>query len=63
MKVFFKTFGCRTNIFDTQVMIENLQSYFLVNNEDEADIIVINSCTVTNGADRDVRDIFQKFKS
>ena len=60
MKVFFKTFGCRTNIFDTQVMIENLQSYFLVNNEDEADIIVINSCTVTNGADRDVRDYISK---
>ena len=60
MKVFFKTFGCRTNIFDTQVMIENLQSYFIVNNEDEADIIVINSCTVTNGADRDVRDYISK---
>ena len=60
MKVFFKTFGCRTNIFDTQVMIENLQSHFLVNNEDEADIIVINSCTVTNGADRDVRDYISK---
>lgn len=60
MKVFFKTFGCRTNIFDTQVMIENLQSHFLVTNEDEADIIVINSCTVTNGADRDVRDYISK---
>lgn len=26
-KVYFKTFGCRTNIFDTQVMINNLQDF------------------------------------
>lgn len=62
MKVFFKTFGCRTNIFDTQVMIENLQSFLLVNNEAEADIIVINSCTVTNGADKDVKDYISKIQ-
>ena len=60
MKVFFKTFGCRTNIFDTQVMIENLQSFLLVNTEEQADIIVINSCTVTNGADKDVKDYISK---
>ncbi len=62
MKVFFKTFGCRTNIFDTQVMIENLKSYSITNNENEADIIVINSCTVTNGADSDVKDYLSKIK-
>lgn len=62
MKVFFKTFGCRTNIFDTQVMIENLKSYSIANNENEADIIVINSCTVTNGADSDVKDYLSKIK-
>ena len=60
MKVFFKTFGCRTNIFDTQVMIENLQTFLPVNSEMEADIIVINSCTVTNGADKDVKDYISK---
>ena len=54
-KVFFKTFGCRTNIYDTQVMIENLKDFDLVDNENDADIVVINSCTVTNGADSSVR--------
>ena len=24
-KVFFKTFGCRTNVFDTQVMMNKLE--------------------------------------
>ena len=54
-KVFFKTFGCRTNISDTGVMMQNLKDFELTTNESEADIIVVNSCTVTNGADTGVR--------
>lgn len=54
-KVFFKTFGCRTNLFDTQVMRENLKNFECVDTEDLADIVVVNSCTVTNGADSGVR--------
>lgn len=54
-KVYFKTFGCRTNLYDSQVMISALQEYEVTQNEDEADAIVINSCTVTNGADSHVR--------
>lgn len=62
MKVFFKTFGCRTNIFDTQIMIASLESYEIVKNENEADIVVVNSCTVTNGADKDVKDYISKIR-
>jgi tRNA A37 methylthiotransferase MiaB len=54
-KVFFKTFGCRTNQFDTQIMINNLKDFELSFNEEEADLVVVNSCTVTNGADSSVR--------
>lgn len=54
-KVFFKTFGCRTNIYDSQVMMSALNEYDITENESEADIVVINSCTVTNGADTHVR--------
>lgn len=63
MKVFFKTFGCRSNLFDTQVMIANLKEYECVQSEQEADIIVINSCTVTNGADAGVQGYINKFKN
>ena len=35
-KVFFKTFGCRTNIFDTQVMISNLKDFEVTQDEKEA---------------------------
>jgi len=54
-KVYFKTFGCRTNLYDSQVMMSSLQEYDITENEAEADVIVINSCTVTNGADTHVR--------
>jgi len=54
-KVYFKTFGCRTNLYDSQVMMSSLKDYEITQNEEEADTIVINSCTVTNGADSHVR--------
>ncbi len=54
-KVFFKTFGCRTNLYDSQVMMGALKDYEITQDESEADTIVINSCTVTNGADTHVR--------
>ena len=54
-KVYFKTFGCRTNQYDTQVMMSKLKAYDLTQDETEADIVVVNSCTVTNGADSSVR--------
>ncbi len=59
-KVYFKTFGCRTNLFDTQVMGENLKDFSATLEEQEADIIIINSCTVTNGADSAVRSYAKK---
>ena len=54
-KVYVKTFGCRTNVFDSQVMMSNLKDFDITENELEADIVIVNSCTVTNGADAGVR--------
>lgn len=54
-KVYFKTFGCRTNVFDSQVMMSALKDYEVTENEAQADIVIVNSCTVTNGADVSVR--------
>ncbi len=60
MRVYFKTFGCRTNLFDTQVMMSNLRDFTITQNEEDADIVVVNSCTVTNGADGSVRNYINK---
>ena len=61
-KVYFKTFGCRTNLYDSQVMISALQEYDITENEAEADVVVINSCTVTNGADTHVRSYISQLE-
>jgi MiaB-like tRNA modifying enzyme len=61
-KVYFKTFGCRTNLFDTQVMIRNLKDFDIVLDEKDANIVVINSCTVTNGADSTTRNYINSLK-
>ena len=55
-KIFFKTFGCRTNIYDTELLKSYIKDYEITNDEDAADIVVINSCTVTNSADSGVRN-------
>ncbi|MGB7402030.1 MAG: tRNA (N(6)-L-threonylcarbamoyladenosine(37)-C(2))-methylthiotransferase MtaB [Arcobacter sp.] len=54
-KVYFKTFGCRTNVFDTQVMMSNLKDFEITQDEKSANVVVINSCTVTNSADSTAR--------
>ena len=61
-KIYFKTFGCRTNLYDSQVMKSALQGYEITENENEADVVVINSCTVTNGADSNVRNYISKLE-
>lgn len=61
-KVYFKTFGCRTNQFDTQIMMSKLKDYTLTDDELASDYIVVNSCTVTNGADSSVRNYISSMK-
>lgn len=61
-KVYFKTFGCRTNVFDTQVMMSNLKDFEVTQDESLADVVVINSCTVTNSADSTARGYINSLK-
>ena len=50
MKVFIKTYGCKSNISDSEAMAGLLkkQGHDIVNSEAEADYIVVNSCSVKN---------------
>ena len=61
-KVFFKTFGCRTNIVDTQIMMSKLKDFEITFKEEDASIIIINSCTVTNSADSTARNYINSLK-
>ena len=46
MKILFISLGCDKNLVDTEVMLGMLASrgYEMTNDEQEADIIVINTC-------------------
>ena len=50
MKVAFHTLGCKVNQYETEAMKEQfLQAgYEIVEEEEPADIYIINTCTVTN---------------
>ncbi len=52
-KIAFKTLGCRLNQFETDSLAAQFQrnDYQLVDFNDEADIYIVNTCTVTNQGD------------
>ncbi len=54
--------GCKTNAYETEAMSEILkdEGYEIVDFSDKADVYVINTCTVTNIADRKSRQMLHK---
>lgn len=64
LKVAFSTLGCRMNQFETSAIEEKFEreGYTLTDFRDKADIYVINTCTVTNDADRTSRKTIRQAK-
>jgi len=64
LKVAFATLGCRMNQFETSALEEKFvnNGYILTNFEDIADVYVVNTCTVTNDADRTSRKVLRQAK-
>ncbi len=64
-KIAFYTLGCKVNQYETNAMSEQFikNDYEIVKFEEFADIYVINTCTVTNMADRKSRQIMGRVKS
>ncbi|MBO4468662.1 MAG: tRNA (N(6)-L-threonylcarbamoyladenosine(37)-C(2))-methylthiotransferase MtaB [Clostridia bacterium] len=62
MKVCFHTLGCKVNQYETQAMKELFQKngYSVCDNNGFADVIVINSCSVTAESDRKTRQLLRK---
>lgn len=63
-RVAFCTLGCKVNQYETNAMIQEFKNngYELADFNEEADIYVINTCTVTNIADRKSRQMLRKVK-
>ena len=64
MKVAFLTLGCIVNFYDTEHMMEQFQTlgFDVVDFQEKADVYIVNTCTVTNMADRKSRQMLHRAK-
>ena len=62
--VAFYTLGCKVNQYETNAMEQQFikNGYEIVDNTKKADIYVINTCTVTNMAERKSRQMLRRVK-
>lgn len=63
-KVALHNLGCKVNAYETEAMqlLLEAEGYEIVPFEEKADIYIINTCTVTNIADRKSRQMLHKAK-
>ena len=61
-KVVFHTLGCKTNQYDSEAMLERLMDggYELAREGEPADVVIVNTCTVTAEADRKSRQMLRQ---
>lgn len=64
MRAAFFTLGCKVNQYETAVLMQKFAAsgYDIVEPEQDADVYIINSCTVTAEGDRKTRQILRRFK-
>ena len=63
-KVAFHNLGCKVNSYEIEVMQQKMleRGYHIVSFDEAADIYVVNTCTVTNIADRKSRQLLHRAK-
>lgn len=64
MKFNILTFGCKVNQYESNMMKEKMlsSSFLFEENLDKADIIIVNTCSVTNVADKKCLKTIRKIK-
>lgn len=64
MRVGFLTLGCKVNSYETEKMKIKFeeQGHTVVAFEEKADVYIVNTCTVTNIADRKSRKMLHRAK-
>ena len=62
MKVSFYTLGCKVNLYETETIMNKFKKkgYEIVDFNEHSDIVVINTCTVTNTSDKKSRNIIRQ---
>lgn len=64
-KVALHNLGCKVNTYETDAMAQSLREngYEIMPFEEGADVYIINTCSVTNIADRKSRQMLHRAKS
>lgn len=64
VRVHYHTFGCKANQYDTERMRQESEARGsrTVGSLDEAEVVVLNTCTVTNQADADARRMVRRIQ-
>ncbi len=64
MKFYIITLGCKVNTYESEVIKEKLlnRHFSLAINEEESDIVIINTCSVTNMADNKSKKMVRRAK-
>ena len=64
MRIFYYTFGCKVNQYETESIREKLEALGSETVADyrQADISIVNSCTVTSEADKKCRQLLHKIR-
>ena len=64
MKIAFKTLGCRVNLYETDALASRFKAagYEIVNADEDTDIFVVNTCTVTNQSDQKCRQALHQIR-
>jgi len=63
-KLYIETYGCQMNVVDSEVVLAILQqnNYQLTENMDDADLVLINTCSIRDNAEQRVRARLHEFK-
>ncbi len=61
-RVAFKTLGCRLNQYETDALVTDFDEagYQLVNFDESPDVVIVNTCTVTNQSDQKSRTVISQ---
>jgi tRNA-2-methylthio-N6-dimethylallyladenosine synthase len=62
-KLYIETYGCQMNVVDSEVVVSilNKENYILTEKLDDADLVLVNTCSIRDNAEQTVRKRIVEF--
>jgi len=63
-KLYLESYGCQMNFSDSEIVASILkqEGYATTRNQDEADVVLLNTCAIRDNAEQRVRNRLKHFK-